>query len=58
MFIFFFFALKVRYSSLSFVRLLGIETGMNLQLTGKGSLKFNFNSSLLLEYDCKITKSF
>jgi len=51
--IFFFFALKVRLQILKFEFcqiMLGIEQWINLQLTGKISLKSDFNSSLLLEY--------
>jgi len=41
-----------RYSSLNFVRLVWVEPQINLQLTGKISLKLDFNSSLLLKYSC------
>jgi len=39
-----------RYSSWSFVSWSGLEPRINLQLTGKISLEFDSNSSLLLEY--------
>jgi len=43
-----------RYSSLSFVILNCGKTTDNLQLTGKISLKFDFSSSLHLEYGRKV----
>jgi len=45
------FVLKVRLKDLKFELLSGkveVESQINLQLSGKMSLKFNFNSSLLL----------
>jgi len=46
-----FFALTLEsYSSLSFVRLIWGKTQINVQLTDKISLKFDFSLSLLLEY--------
>jgi len=46
-FISFFFALKVKLK-VKVNQLLGVESQVNLQLTGKISLEFDFRSSLLL----------
>jgi len=54
-FVFFFFGLKAELQvfKLEFCQVkYGLEQRINLQLTGKISLKLDSNSSLLLEYGC------